>query len=185
MTPLPRSFFANSPLEVGPLLLGKVLCHEREGVLTSGRIVEVEAYLGSEDPASHAYHGMTRRNRVMFGPPGHAYVYFTYGKHFCVNAVTDREGVPSALLIRALKPLAGIEAMKERRLRNKERDLTSGPGKLAQALAIDARANGLDLTRRPLWIGDDGGGSGLPYEITRRIGIERGVDLPYRFVVRS
>lgn len=181
---LPREFYGRPALKVAPELLGKVLCHEHDGVLTSGRIVEVEAYLGHEDPASHAFRGMTPRNRVMFGPPGHAYVYLSYGSHHCVNVVTGKEGEASAVLIRVLIPLEGIETMKKRRLRTKERELTSGPGKLTQALGIDSDGNSADLTRKPLWICDDGLGDELPWEITTRIGIERGVDLPYRFVVR-
>jgi DNA-3-methyladenine glycosylase len=177
---LPRKFYARGALEVAPELLGKVLCHRRRGVLTSGRIVEVEAYLGAQDPASHAYRGMTERNRAMFGPPGHVYVYFTYGNHFCMNVVTGRDGEASAVLIRALEPLEGIEAMRRRRGRDRMTELASGPGKLAQALAIDRTAYGLDLTREPLWIVDDG--SEPPGWVSApRIGIREAADLPYRF----
>lgn len=167
---------------VAPDLLGKVLCHRRAGVLTSGRIVEVEAYLGESDPASHAYRGPTDRNRAMFGPAGRAYIYFTYGNHFCMNVVTDSEGVASAVLIRALEPLEGIEVMKRRRKGRPVTDLTSGPGKLTAALGIDRRAYGHDLTREPLWIRDD---SEAPARWIRtpRIGIRRAADLPYRFAV--
>lgn len=179
---LPRSFYARGALSVAPDLLGKVICHRRDGVLTAGRIVEVEAYLGSADPASHAWRGPTPRNRAMFGPPGHVYVYFTYGNHFCMNVVTGREGEASAVLIRALEPIEGLESMRQRRGREPLGDLTSGPGKLAQALGIDRAAYGHDLTREPLWIEDD---RFAPPEwvATPRIGISAAIDLPYRFVV--
>jgi DNA-3-methyladenine glycosylase len=183
MTPLARPYFARSALVVAPDLLGKILCHRKNGVLTSGRIVEVEAYLGSEDPASHAYYGRTPRNAVMFGPGGHAYVYFTYGNHFCMNVVTGEDGKASAVLIRALEPLEGIEVMKQRRKRNKETDLTSGPGKLTKALAIGRQLNGADLTREPLWISDDG--EKVEWIATPRIGISRAVSRPYRFLVKD
>ena len=179
---VPRSFYARSPLHVAPDLLGKVLCRERRGVITSGRIVEVEAYLGADDPASHAHRGMTRRNQAMFGPPGHAYVYFTYGSHFCMNVVTGDDGIASAVLIRALEPLDGITAMKRRRGREVVSDLTSGPGKLCQALGIDSALYGHDLTGRPLWIEDDG--AAPPSHVrTPRIGISVATELPYRFLV--
>jgi len=180
--PLSRRFYARSALEVAPELLGKVLCRRRKGVLTSGRIVEVEAYLGAMDPASHAYRGRTERNRAMFGPPGHAYVYFTYGSHFCMNVVTGCPGEASAVLIRALEPLEGIETMSPRRGRRQLSELTSGPGRLAQALAIDRAVYGHDLTREPLWIGP-GGRSCPGWVATPRIGISRAAELLYRFVV--
>ncbi|MFQ5700327.1 MAG: DNA-3-methyladenine glycosylase [Acidobacteriota bacterium] len=177
---LPRSFYDRSALLVAPDLLGKILCHRRGGLLTSGRIVEVEAYLGEGDPASHAFRGPSRRNRAMFGPPGHAYVYFTYGNHFCMNVVTGPDGVASAVLIRALEPVEGIAAMRRRRGRTRIEDLTSGPGKLAQALGIDRDAYGLDLRREPLWICTDGlvpsGCATGP-----RVGIRAATDRPYRF----
>jgi DNA-3-methyladenine glycosylase len=181
-TALPRSFYERSALEVAPDLLGKILCHKGRGVLTSGRIVEVEAYLGAQDAASHAYRGPTDRNRAMFGPPGRAYVYFTYGNHFCMNVVTDRDGLASAVLIRALEPLDGIEAMKRRRRGRPLTELASGPGKLTEALAIGRSAYGLDLTREPLWICDDAAAPAA-FIRTPRIGLRVAADLPYRFVV--
>jgi DNA-3-methyladenine glycosylase len=180
--PLVREFYAGPALEVAPRLLGKVLCHRRGGILTRGRIVEVEAYMGSEDPASHAHGGLTPRNRAMFGPPGHAYVYFTYGNHWCMNVVTDREGVASAVLLRALEPLEGIEAMRRRRGRLDLRELASGPGKLAQAMGIDRAAYGLDLTGGVLWIEDDGAGP-VRWVVTPRIGISKAAERPHRFLV--
>ena len=179
---LSRSFYARSPLEVAPELLGKVLCRVRRGAITSGKIVEVEAYLGSDDPASHAYRGMTPRNRAMFGPPGHAYVYFTYGNHFCMNVVTGDAGRASAVLIRALEPVDGIPVMKRRRGCHTVEDLTSGPGKLCQALGIDRTLYGHDLSDRPLWIKDDG--MTPPHHVTTtRVGISAGIDLPYRYLI--
>ena len=176
-----RSFYERSALEVAPELLGKILSHRGTDGLASGRIVEVEAYLGEKDPASHAYRGRTERNRAMFGPPGHAYVYFTYGNHFCMNVVTDREGIASAVLIRALEPLEGIELMTRRRGGRPLRELASGPGRLAQALGIDRALYGHDLTRAPLWIRQDG--EDPEWVATPRIGIREAADLPYRFVV--
>ena len=179
---LSRRFYARSALDVAPELLGKVLCRRRRGVLTTGRIVEVEAYLGSLDPASHAYRGLTPRNRAMFGPPGHAYVYFTYGSHFCMNVVTGRPGEASAVLIRALEPLEGLQTMTRRRGGRAPQQLTSGPGRLAQALAIDRAVYGHDLTQEPLWICGDG--QPRPeWVATPRIGISRAAELLYRFVV--
>lgn len=179
---LSKSFYGQSPLVVAPELLGKVLCRARRGVITSGRIVEVEAYLGADDPASHAYRGMTPRNRAMFGPPGHAYVYFTFGVHFCMNVVTGDDGAASAVLIRALEPLEGIPVMRRRRGREAVEDLTSGPGKLCQALGIDRALYGHYLSDKPLWIYDDG--YTPPHHArTPRIGISVATDLPYRYLV--
>ncbi|NUM82081.1 DNA-3-methyladenine glycosylase, partial [bacterium] len=112
---LPRSFYHRPTLEVAPELLGKILVRRHRGIITSGRIVEVEAYTHADDPASHAFRGQTQRNAVMFGAPGHAYVYFIYGMYYCVNVVTERDGVAGACLIRALEPVTGIDVMKKRR----------------------------------------------------------------------
>lgn len=181
---LPESFYAREPLAVAPDLLGKVLCHRRRGVLTSGRIVEVEAYLGRDDPASHAYRGETPRNSAMFGPPGRAYVYFTYGNHFCMNVVTGSDGEASAVLIRALEPVDGITAMKRRRGRSRLEDLASGPGRLTQAMGIGRAAYGLSLAREPLWI-EDRGEPGGAWLRTPRIGIREAADRPYRFILAA
>ncbi len=182
---LTKSFYAASALEVAPRLLGKILCRERSGVLTSGRIVEVEAYLGADDPASHAYRGKTPRNEVMFGPGGHAYVYFTYGNHYCMNVVAGRKGEAGAVLIRALEPLDGIKVLRRRRKKKKLEELTSGPGKLTQALGIDRRLNGADLTRGSLWICEESPDEGVDWVATPRIGITQAVRLPYRFRIRG
>ncbi len=170
---------------MAPELLGKILFHKRRGVETSGRIVEVEAYLGDEDPASHAYRGPTSRNQVMFGPPGFAYVYFTYGSHFCVNVVTEKEGRAGAVLIRALEPLQGMTAQKRRRRRQKLTDLASGPGKLTQALGIGRKENGLDLSGKDLFLEDDGFECNTKPRRTPRIGIRQARSKLYRFVVKD
>ena len=153
---LERDFFARDPREVAPELLGKGI-HHRD---LAARIVEVEAYVGAEDPASHAYKGETPRTAVMFGPPGHLYVYFTYGMHWMFNVVTGEADVANAILIRALEPLEGIEIMMERRMRPLP-ELTNGPAKLAQAMGIDKQLNGASLYERDsvIWLeaGDEVG----------------------------
>ena len=181
---LPRDFYLQPTRRAARALLGKVLVHDSAEGLAVGRIVEAEAYLAEDDPGCHAYKGKTKRNAVMFGPPGHAYVYFTYGNHWLINAVTQAEGVPEAVLIRALEPVEGIELMRARRGRENIRDLCSGPGKLAQALGIGKEHNGTDLTQGPLWVADDG------FKVSRvsrttRIGLAsgQGDELPLRFVV--
>ncbi len=151
--PIPRAFYARSALEVAPDLLGAILVRELDGQRLAGRIVEVEAYLGGEDAASHAFRGPTPRNRSMFGPPGHAYVYLIYGVHHCLNIVTGPEGDGQAVLIRALEPLEGIELIRVNRRGVAHRQLTNGPGKLCQALAIDRRLDGHDLCLgETLWL---------------------------------
>jgi DNA-3-methyladenine glycosylase len=150
---LSRSFFARAAHEVAPDLLGQVLVRTfPDGSRASVRIVEVEAY-GPDDPASHAFRGETPRNAVMFGPPGHLYVYFTYGMHHCMNVVTGGSGEGSAVLLRAAEPLEGEEEMVVRRGREGALDLCSGPGRLAQALAVDRRDDGIDLVAGDrLWL---------------------------------
>jgi DNA-3-methyladenine glycosylase len=142
---LPRSFYARPATEVAPDLLGQVLVRRLpDGTRLAARLVEVEAY-EPDDPGSHAFRGMTLRNEVMFGPPGHLYVYFTYGMHFCMNAVTRRPGEGSAVLLRAGEPLEGVDEMRARRGRERDADLCSGPGRFTQALAIARPENGADL----------------------------------------
>lgn len=154
---LPRGFYDRDPLEVAPDLLGKVLVSHVGPSRRSARIVEVEAYRGDEDPASHAFRGRTRRNAVMFGPPGHLYVYFTYGMHFCANVVCWPEGRAGAVLLRAAEPLEGIEAMRRARAAARtDRDLASGPAKLCQAFGFDRSYDGMDLV--PSWLGAAGQG---------------------------
>ncbi len=151
--PLPRSFYDRDPVAVARDLLGMLIVRVTPEGLTAGRIVEVEAYLASGDPANHAYRGKTRRNASMFGPPGHAYVYAIHSR-WCLNAVTEPEGVPSAVLIRAVEPLEGFQIMQLRRGRSELRELARGPARLCEAFAIDRTLNGWDLTLgQQLWIG--------------------------------
>jgi DNA-3-methyladenine glycosylase len=187
---LPRSFYLRPPDAVARDLLGKILEHRLDGQCLSGRIVEVEAYFGKGDPAAHSAAGRTARNAVLFGPPGHAYVYFIYGMHTCVNVSCEPDGVAGCTLIRALEPLTGLETMA--RLRGlsdtpKPRMLTTGPGRLCQALGI-ARAthNGLDLTdpASELQIWDDGFRP-ASIKATPRIGIRKAVENPNRFVIEG
>jgi DNA-3-methyladenine glycosylase len=179
--PLPRRFYARSPLVVARALLGRRLVRETAAGPLVGRIVEVEAYDGARDPASHAFHGETARNRTMFGPAGHAYVYFSYGMHHCLNVVTGRKGEASAVLIRALEPLAGQRHMARRRgVREPER-LARGPGCVARALGLTRAHDGLDLTRGPLWIGGSRVIAGHRVARSPRVGISRATTLPWRF----
>ena len=197
LRPLPRDFFARDPRRVAKDLLAKVLVRSVEGEnpavkggLLAGRIVEVEAYLGENDPAAHAAAGNTDRTSVLFGPPGHAYVYFIYGKHYCLNVSCQREGKAGCVLLRALEPLVGLEEMAHARgmvvpgPRDMPR-LTSGPGRLAEAFGITrSRDNGCDLTSSGsrLWIADDGSPRGR-VGITPRIGITKAADQPLRYLL--
>jgi DNA-3-methyladenine glycosylase len=180
---LSRSFFARSAPEVAPDLLGQVLVRRlASGTTLRARIVETEAY-EPDDPASHSYRGPTRRNASMFGGPGHLYVYFTYGMHWCMNVVTGPEGHGSAVLLRAGEPLDGIEAMMTRRGTDRVRDLCRGPARLAQAFDVDGDQDGADLIRgKDLWLE---AGRQVPASrvvVGPRVGISDGVDLPWRFV---
>ena len=185
--PLGRAFFSRDPRRVARELLGKVLVRRDPARLTA-RIVEVEAYLGEQDPAAHASAGRTLRNEVLFGPPGHAYVYFIYGNHYCLNVSCEPEGQAGGVLFRALEPLSGIEEMAQSRaveIRGPKDlpRLTSGPGRLSEAFGITrARDNGCDLTfpASSLWIGEDGyRGRGIG--VTPRIGITKAADKPLRY----
>jgi DNA-3-methyladenine glycosylase len=172
---LRRDFFARSVHEVAPDLIGVTLLVDGVG----GRIVEVEAY-DQEDPASHAYRGRTARNGAMFGPPGHAYVYRSYGIHWCLNLVCGPEGVPEAALIRALEPTAGLEEQRRRRGVQDERALCSGPGKLCQALGIAGERDGLPLDAPPFRLEER---REVPEIATGpRIGITRATELSWRYV---
>lgn len=154
-TRLPRSFYARHPVEVAVDVLGKVLWHASPEGLVAVRIVEAEAYGGSDDPGSHGYRGMTARNASMFGPAGHLYVYFTYGMHYCLNLVTGREGECSAVLVRAGEPVIGTEIMRSRRLKARTvHDLCSGPAKLCEALGIDRSHDGVDLCEGVIGVSD-------------------------------
>lgn len=189
--PLDRAFFNRDPRRVARELLGKVLV--REGLYRLvGRIVEVEAYLGEEDPAAHSAAGNTPRNAVLFGPPGHAYIYFIYGNHYCLNVSCEPEGRAGGVLFRALEPIAGLKQMAEARCIDIHgpKDLlklTSGPGRLCEAFAITrARDNGGDLTSpaSPLWIGNDGFRR-QRILVTPRIGITKAADKPLRYVLAA
>jgi DNA-3-methyladenine glycosylase len=179
--PLAAEFYRRDAVTVARALLGRILVHETP----AGRIIETEAYLGREDPASHAYRGPTQRNAVMFQPGGRAYVYFTYGMHFCMNVVTGGDGEGQAVLLRALEPLEGLELMARRRGLDRARELCSGPAKLAQALGIARPQNGLSLLEPPLYILE---GSAAPLSrivVTTRVGIREAADRPLRFYVRD
>jgi DNA-3-methyladenine glycosylase len=199
--PLPREFFDRSALAVAPELLGCVLWHAAPEGTVAAVIVEVEAYTGQTDPASHAYRGQTARNAVMFGPPGHAYVYFTYGMHFCVNLVCEPAGESAAVLLRAGRVIEGAELAAERRLRGRapaapgrrgaaagiaERDLARGPARLCQALGIDRSLDGADVCAAdsPLGVGTVPGWVPAPADAIAagpRVGISQAADLPWRF----
>jgi DNA-3-methyladenine glycosylase len=166
-------------------LLGRILFYRTPDGLLAGRIVETEAYTGEADPASHAFRGRTARNAVMFGTAGHAYVYFSYGVHYCLNVTADAPGVAGAVLLRALEPLAGMEVMRRRGDHGPEVRLLSGPGKIGRGFGLTLKDNGRDFTRGPLGLA---AGTPVPdgqVAITRRIGISRAVDLPYRFTARG
>jgi len=185
---LPRSFYDRDPRLVGPDLLGKILVRREGRKRMTGRIVEVEAYLGAEDAAAHAFAGKTARNAVLFGPPGYAYVYFIYGNHYCLNVSCLPDGIPGGILFRAVEPIQGMEAMFKLRGIDESSDLrrlTRGPGRLAAAFGITREQdNGKDLTssRSDLYIADDGA---APPEvlITKRIGIKKAADMPLRYIV--
>jgi len=179
---LKRSFYNRCPTEVARDLLGKILVHGP----AAGIIVETEAYLGGEDLAAHSARGITPRTRVIFGPPGHAYVYFIYGMYECLNLVCEPEGKPGCVLIRALEPVAGMEWMFQRRpgARRLE-DLASGPGKLTLAMGISRSQNGADVTRGDLVVREPSEPGEIEIEVTTRIGIKQCADLPLRYLIRG
>jgi DNA-3-methyladenine glycosylase len=181
---LPVGFYARETEVVARDLLGAVLeCHTPEGIV-SGRIVETEAYLGEHDPACHAAVGRTARTLPLYGPPGTSYVYFVYGMHWCVNAVTRAEGLPSAVLIRALEPLDGLELMRERRPgARRVEELTNGPARLCRALGITGAHNALPLQGPPLLVRRGRAVPNHAVEVTPRIGINRAADWPLRWLV--
>ena len=201
--PIARDFFARHAVEVAPDLLGCVLEHETADGLVAVELTEVEAYEGRSDPASHAYRGKTRRNAVMFGPPGHAYVYFTYGMHFCVNLVCLGEDSASAVLLRAGAVIAGEDLARARRTRGAasvaSRDLARGPARLCQALDIDRALDGADVCAAdsPLQVragasnparsatvltrGDDPPGTPRRIMTGPRVGVSRAAEIPWRF----
>jgi DNA-3-methyladenine glycosylase len=181
--PLEEVFFARDTIAVARDLLGSVLVSTADGLVTAGRIVETEAYLGADDPGSHAAtKGITKRNRVMYGPPGRAYVYFTYGNHYMLNVVTEPDGVAGAVLIRAVEPLAGEAVMARRRGRGVS--LTDGPGKLAQAFGVDLSDNGVPLNAGQLAI-YRGVTPVSGIAESGRVGLSTGHELQLRFYVNG
>ena len=182
--PVPRAFYERDTELVARELLGAVLLHHTPAGIAAGRIVETEAYLGEHDGACHAVAGLTQRTRWLYGPPGVAYVYFIYGMHWCVNAVTRREGLPSAVLVRALEPLVGLDLMRARRGHPaRDRDLANGPGKLCAALDITGALNGARLDREPLQIRRGEPVPDTAVGISPRIGVSRAADWPLRWFI--
>jgi len=177
---LPRDFYGRPAVDVARDCLGKIVVHAK----TAGRIVEVEAYLGVGDRAAHSWRGVTDRTRVMFGEPGHAYVYFIYGMYECLNVVAEPEGQAGCVLIRALEPVAGIPIMRRRRPTAKRvEDLANGPGKLTLALGITRKQNGADLTKSTLQLHRPRIEPPIEIEVTPRIGITHNADWPLRFLI--
>ena len=193
---LPRAFFARPSTEVAPDLLGCVFWSASPDGIVAVRLVEVEAYEGESDPASHAFRGQTERNAVMYGPPGHAYVYFTYGMHYCVNLVCQPAGQASAVLLRAGQVIEGAELATVRRSvgrragkpTTRARDLARGPGRLCQALAIDRSLDGTDVCAPGAALGISPPRAAVPADEIRagpRVGISRAADWPLRFWLAS
>ncbi len=183
---LPSSFYNRNTLTVARELLGKLLVSRtQEGVIVA-RITEVEAYRGSDDPASHAYKKQTPRNQLMFGPAGFAYIYFVYGNHYCLNVTTEKEGSPGAVLIRSVDVIKGIRLAQRNRTGKSASHLTNGPGKLTQALRIDKRQNGLDLTTSTdLFICSPIRRERLDIAVSTRIGVKNGCDKLWRFYLKK
>ncbi len=184
---LQRSFYARPALEVARELIGLALVRVLpDGTRLAGRIAETEAYIGPQDRASHASRGRTARNEVMFGPPGHAYIYLIYGMHWCLNLVNEREGLPAAVLLRAIEPLEGSDTIRANRPKaRKDTDLTSGPARLCQALGVDGALNGADLCQRNsvLFVEDRGLASGTLIAAPR-VGVDYAQEWaakPFRF----
>ena len=184
--PITRGFYERNTVKVAEELLGKTLVRRLGSTVLEGIIVETEAYRGADDPASHAYRGPTRRNEVMFGEPGHAYVYFTYGMHYCLNVTTETAGQAGAVLIRAVQPVKGLAEMKRRRGTEHVKDLSNGPAKLTQAFAVTKTLNGHDLTsRKKLYVTKPSHQIPLNITIGTRIGIRSGSEKPWRFFVKD
>jgi DNA-3-methyladenine glycosylase len=183
---LPRSFFERDPRIVAREILGRILISLKGGTVTGGRIVEAEAYLGADDAGSHAStRGMTKRNAVMYGPPGRAYVYFTYGNHHMLNFVCEPEGTAGAVLVRALEPLWGVAVMTERRGGRPIRELANGPGKLTAALGIDLSDNACPLNEMGIFVYDAPRPAGTQVAATGRIGLTHGHEHEYRYHMRD
>ena len=187
MKPLPRSFYLRPTLVIARELLGKYLCRRIGKTILIGNIVEVEAYLGANDAASHAYRGRTKRNEVMFFEGGHLYVYFTYGMHFCANVVTEEEGIGHAVLLRAVEPVEGVKAMARRRGGSSGdlRNLTNGPAKLCQAFGIARSQNGVDLLGDEIFLTEGETVRKSHIGISTRIGIRNAAEKKWRFFVKG
>jgi DNA-3-methyladenine glycosylase len=181
MALLEREFFDRRAEEVAPDLLGCVLSRTTPGGTVAVRLTEVEAYAGPRDPASHAYRGPTKRNAVMFGPPGHAYVYFTYGMHFCVNLVCLGEGTAAAVLLRAGEIVEGRSLAAARRPRSSVRDLARGPARLCDALAIDRELSGADVCSPSSPLRVSSGAPAAAFRTGPRTGVSSAKDVPWRF----
>jgi DNA-3-methyladenine glycosylase len=185
--PLPGAYYDQPTLVLARDLVGKTLWRRTAAGIVAGIIVETEAYISAIDPASHNYRRPTKRAATMFGPPGHAYVYLTYGMHHCLNVVTEPEGTSAAVLLRALAPTVGRDLMAARCPRAAVRDLGRGPGRLCQALALTVGDNGADLAGPDLWLSHTPNLTITPEQIatSARIGISQGIDLPWRFFLRG
>lgn len=184
--PLSRAFYARDTEFVARDLLGAVLRYASPDGVVAGRIVETEAYVGEHDGACHAAAGLTQRTRWLYGPPGIAYVYFVYGMHWCVNVVTRPEGLPSAVLVRAIEPIAGLPLMRQRRGNPAhDRDLTNGPGKVCAALGITGALNGARFDRSPLSIREGPRVPDPDVGVSPRIGVSRAADWPLRWFIRD
>jgi len=180
---LPRDFYARDTVKVAKDLLGKRLIRVKGKNRMEGRIVEVEAYRGLDDPASHAFRGPTPRNAPMFGEPGHAYIYFTYGNHYCLNITTQEVGTPGAVLIRAMQPLEGLRKMRQLRPNVLDSNLTNGPGKLTKALGIDKSLNEIDMTKRGSLFVTESDETVLNVAKSARVGISQGTNRLWRFYI--
>jgi DNA-3-methyladenine glycosylase len=183
--PLKKDFYHQPTLVIAQRLLGKILVRREEGSDLAGKIVETEAYIGEDDPACHASVGKTPRNAVMYGAAGHAYVYFIYGMYYCLNVVTETEGFPAAVLIRAIEPLSGVKKMQELRKTDKVEQLTNGPGKICQAFKIDRLLNGLDLSGDLLFIVNGNKIETSEISNSNRVGIKAGLNHKWRFYIKN
>jgi DNA-3-methyladenine glycosylase len=182
--PLNQNFYKRDTVTVAKELLGKIIVKFEKGKILSGIITETEAYTGNNDPASHSYKGMTKRNSIMFEDGGKAYIYFVYGNHFCFNIVTETKGTGTAVLIRAVEPVDGIKIMQKRRTKAKDiYNLTNGPGKFCSAFGIDRNFNGLDLTNGKIFL--TAGKKNFDTMVSKRIGITNDNDYSYRFFIKN
>ncbi len=181
---LSRDFYLRDTNIVAKELIGKLLVKKERNGYLSGKIVECEAYIDTDDPASHSFGKITKRNKVMFEKGGTVYVYFIYGNHYCLNIVTDRKGKGCAVLIRAIEPIEGIEIMKKRRKNiTNIYNISNGPAKVCQAFGIDLKMNGKDITGNSLFIAESNDKDFIKVRISRRIGIKKGSELPYRYFI--